>query len=144
MPNIRAKSDENFNAANLLVSSNMHNASIHCAYYSCFQLVKYVFKNKERVDYSNQKSNYTAYVKESQSQQRKAMGSHEYLIQQFIKKSAEKNMSSTIIIRRHILELKGLRAQADYDDSIVKEGESTRCSKMAEEIRRLITEIYEL
>lgn len=143
MPNIKAKSDENFSAANLLVSSDMHDASVHCAYYSCFQLMKYAIKS-EGIDYENQKKNYTLYVHEMHDGESRKLGSHEYLIQQFIVESAKKDMRSTIAINRNISHLKAFRTKADYDDIRVNESESKVCSEMAEETRELIIKTYGL
>lgn len=143
MPNIRAKSDENFDAANLLVSSNMHDAAVHCAYYSCFQLMKCAIKN-EGVDYDDQKSNYTLYVKESRSRSDRILGSHEYFIRQFVMKSMEKDKASTIEINRYISQLKAFRTKADYDDVRISEDESKSSSEAATKARELIIKIYGL
>jgi len=142
MANIKLKSDENFDAAILLVSNKMYNASIHCSYYSCFQLLKYTLKLCG-INYDDQKNNYTSYCNNFHGEGKK-LGSHDYLIQEFIKRSANKDMPSTISINRYISYLKALRNKADYNDEIVNDSDSIECSKQAKEARILIIKIYDL
>ena len=54
MPIVKAKSLENINAANLLVKHGMFAASVHCSYYSGFQLSKYVLSQYCAITYKKQ------------------------------------------------------------------------------------------
>ena len=41
MSKLREKSEFNFDAAQVLIKNNLFAPSVHCSYYSCFQLMKY-------------------------------------------------------------------------------------------------------
>ena len=49
------KSDETFSSGELLLSNAHYNSSVHCFYYSCFQLVKDLLK--EEYKYSDSQMN---------------------------------------------------------------------------------------
>ena len=40
------KSVDNYKAAKFLVENQYYNSSIHCAYYSCYQLMKHILFNE--------------------------------------------------------------------------------------------------
>lgn len=40
--NLLKKSDENIKAAEKLIQQKMPNTSIHCSYYACYQILKYI------------------------------------------------------------------------------------------------------
>lgn len=56
MNHLLEKSKENLISAKLLIDSGFYNSSLHCAYYSCLQLIKYVlieFHDYYEFDFDN-------------------------------------------------------------------------------------------
>jgi uncharacterized protein (UPF0332 family) len=49
-----SKSQENIQAAHLLINKGKFSASVHCAYYSSFQYMKYIANNYLNVSYQTQ------------------------------------------------------------------------------------------
>lgn len=48
---MKAKSEENTKAAQLLISNKLYASSVHCSYYACFQLIIHVLL--EKFDYDH-------------------------------------------------------------------------------------------
>lgn len=44
MSKLKAKAEFNIDAAQLLIDKSLYAPSVHCSYYSCFQLMKYTMK----------------------------------------------------------------------------------------------------
>jgi hypothetical protein len=51
MSKLKEKSEFNFDAARLLIDKYLFAPSIHCSYYSCFQLMKFTMKNYFNISY---------------------------------------------------------------------------------------------
>ena len=45
MSKLKEKSEFNFDAAQLLIDNYLYAPSVHCSYYSCFQLMKFTMNN---------------------------------------------------------------------------------------------------
>lgn len=103
MEHLKSKSEINLSAAELLHEHSHYPSVIHCAYYSCIQLMKHAWLNtmgKTEEDLRGLNS-------------RTREGSHEVLINQmkiFIKSRSREDRD----FNRTILELKRLRVDADY------------------------------
>jgi uncharacterized protein (UPF0332 family) len=105
MGHLKNKSELSLGAAELLHNESFYPSVVHCAYYSCIQLMKHIWLN------SMGKSEQDLKVINSSSNQ----GSHEILINQlklFIKSKSQNDRD----FNRDILILKRLRVNADYDD----------------------------
>ena len=57
MSKLRQKSDFNLDAAKVLLEQNLFAPSVHCSYYSCFQLLKYTIHDFFGEDYEKQANN---------------------------------------------------------------------------------------
>lgn len=121
MGHLKNKSELNFGAAELLHQYSYFSSVVHCAYYSCIQLMKHTWLNsmgKSENDLRN--------LNNSSSQ-----GSHEVLINQ-IKIFVQSKSQNGRVFNRDILQLKRLRVMADYDEisiDFTKSNESIVLSK---------------
>lgn len=108
MTQLKNKSDINLIAAELLHKQSYYPSVVHCAYYSCVQLMKhtwlYIMKksNEDLINLSNHTSE----------------GSHELLINQ-IRSFIKANSQDDRTFNRDILQLKRLRVRADYEDLMI-------------------------
>jgi uncharacterized protein (UPF0332 family) len=104
MSHLRSKSEINLSSAELLHDKSMYASVIHCAYYSCFQFMLYVWYNKM----NKTESELTQLNRNTQRE-----GSHEVLINQiglyFSQNSLENRTFNNLI-----LQLKRMRKNADY------------------------------
>lgn len=48
---MKAKSEENIKAAELLIKERLYASSVHCSYYACFQLIIHVLLEKFNYDH---------------------------------------------------------------------------------------------
>lgn len=117
---LRNKSELNVKAATLLHDNLFYLSVVHCAYYSCIQLMKHAWL------YSMDKSENDL----QDLQKEKHKGSHEVLITElkiFIKNKAkdDKGFSSAI------LELKRLRVTSDYLDESIDADTSKQSMKLS-------------
>lgn len=121
MGHLKNKSELNLGAAELLHKQSYYPSVVHCAYYSCVQLMKYIWLS------SMGKSEAELRILNNNSRE----GSHEVLINQirdYIKSKSlnEREFNTTI------LQLKRLRVNADYDDvsiDFTKSSQSISLSK---------------
>ena len=92
------KSVDNYEAAKLLVSNKFYNTSIHCAYYSCYQMMKHILLNVLMCPNELPNNNEN--------------DSHNKLINFFEKEISSKHR----FFAKNIRELKKLRRIADYEE----------------------------
>lgn len=105
MGHLKNKSELNLGAAELLHKASYYPSVVHCAYYSCIQLMKHIWlhsmgKSEQDLKIINNSSN---------------QGSHEILINQ-LKSFVRSKSQNDRDFNRDILQLKRLRVNADYDD----------------------------
>jgi uncharacterized protein (UPF0332 family) len=131
MGHLKNKSELNLDAAELLHNQSFYPSVVHCAYYSCFQLMKHVWLN------SMGKSEDDLRTLNNNSRQ----GSHDVLINQ-IKLFAQGKSQNDRELYRDILQLKRLRVDADYKEVSIdsaKSNEAIVLSKAALNILRRCT-----
>lgn len=107
--------------ANLLHDKGYYLAVAHAAYYSCFQVMKYIWL------YSMGKTQKELDSNTSQAR----MGSHEYLLNEVVKYIDSKK-GDTRYLRNNIPQLKDLRTDADYDDTTIDYVKSKRAIDMSQ------------
>lgn len=105
MGHLKNKSELNLGATELLHQQSYYPSVVHCAYYSCIQLMKHTWltsmgKSEQELRVLNNSSN---------------QGSHEVLINQ-IKSFIQSKSQNDRDFNRDILQLKRLRVNADYDE----------------------------
>jgi hypothetical protein len=105
---LKNKSELNLGAAELLHQYSYYSSVVHCAYYSCIQLMKHTWLNS-----MGKSDNDLRNLNNSSSQ-----GSHEVLINQ-IKIFIQSKSQNGRVFNRDILQLKRLRVNADYDEILI-------------------------
>ncbi len=132
MPNIRAKSAENLNSAKLLIENGYYTASVHCLYYSCFQLAKYILKTFGTIDYNTQNS-------------QKGADSHSFICEQLFQlNDKQKGRIVAVDCRSYLQKLKFGRVKADYQEFIITEDEITVLREVANKFDTLCKQKYEI
>jgi hypothetical protein len=121
MGHLKNKSELNLGAPELLHQYSYYSSVVHCAYYSCIQLMKHTWLNS-----MGKSDNDLRNLNNSSSQ-----GSHEVLINQ-IKIFIQSKSQNGRVFNRDILQLKRLRVNAAYDEILIdskKSNESLILSK---------------
>jgi hypothetical protein len=108
MRHLKNKSELNLGAAELLHQYSYYSSVVHCAYYSCIQLMKHTWLNS-----MGKSDNDLRNLNNSSSQ-----ASHEVLINQ-IKIFIQSKSQNGRVFNRDILQLKRLRVNADYDEILI-------------------------
>lgn len=129
MSKLRQKSDFNIDAASALLKQNLFAPSVHCSYYSCFQLLKYTIKEFFGEDYEAQAINISA------TQQK----THQYVVNYisnelmtFVGKEESRKF------KRTIKDLKQFRVESDYENIEVNSDKGNEAFNKANEIRSYI------
>jgi uncharacterized protein (UPF0332 family) len=125
MSYLKAKSEFNKSAAELLYDNNLYAPSVHCAYYSCLQLIKFLVKDFMNIDYPDQK------IESDQLKQ----NSHEYVIRKLLNEVHGLSRFDYIDLRRNIYDLKSFREISDYENQIVDIDLSKKSINKANDIR---------
>ena len=107
MSKLKQKSEFNIDAANLLIKEAYYASSIHCSYYSCFQLMKFTINDFFGIDYEAQS------VEISTSGQH----THQYVIN-FVSNELKRfvGIGESQSFKRTIKDLKQLREESDYEN----------------------------
>lgn len=129
MSYLRQKSEFNITAAQYLIDENIDAPSIHCSYFSCFQLLKVVLKEFLKIDYNQQEKE----IKDSY------LNSHKYVIKKVLNEIRQDSELRYVDMRRIIYDLKTLREKADYRDIRIDNLTSLQAYNMAMEIRTYLT-----
>lgn len=141
---IKTKSDENYDAADLLINNSKLSSSIHCLYYGAYQRAMYAMK-ESGIGYEKQKENYTNYCADPAvtSGKSKRLGSHEFLISEFVKLMMSKtggNIKLVGNLTRSFLYLKTIRRKADYENDSISEADIYDCKAKADFLKETIDE----
>jgi len=129
----RNKAVTNFDAAEKLIQSpNYHYcSSIHCAYFSCFQILKFIllaiFEEKEEEVYAKRKTG------------TREIGEHEYYIQKVHESLlSTKDFVAARDFKNKINELKSLRTVSDYKVDIIEKPKSEYALQLAGDIQKIL------
>ena len=133
MSNLENKSELNIQAAKKLIEENLYAPSVHCSYYSCFQLLK--FKMNDFFGFSYEQLE--AHISSS------SMNTHSYLIN-FVKTQIKSNIDrdSSLNFSRQIKDLKLYRQRSDYEDIEVKKDDSDKALRIAESLLKFIKKTF--
>jgi uncharacterized protein (UPF0332 family) len=136
MSYLRQKSDFNLDAAKELISKQIYAPSVHCSYYSCFQLLMYIIQDFFGVDYEAQK----------RESRRAKQTSHNYVIQYIANElhNLEKEIEVRKTVIRQIKQLKQLRVESDYHDIEIGFERSTKALSYADDIRSYVAANFNL
>lgn len=116
-------------AAKALLEQNLFAPSVHCSYYSCFQLLKYTIKDFFDVDYETQAVNI------SSSKQ----NTHQYVVNYITNElKSLSDIFESRDFKRKINDLKQFRVESDYENVEVDYNKGNDAMNRATEIRSYI------
>ncbi|GHT88368.1 hypothetical protein FACS189474_3500 [Bacteroidia bacterium] len=104
MSKLKLKSDENLNAAQLLINNQKYNSSVHCSYYGCFQFMKSILCNNLKIGYNLQDA-------------KKGSDTHDYIFGLLL--HTMDNFSMQRKFRSNFSGLKEKRKRADYENALI-------------------------
>ena len=129
MGHLKNKSEINLDAADFLQRKGSYPSVVHCAYYSCFQLMKHIWltnmgKSEEDLKILNEKPR---------------EGSHNALINQLKKFLTKKSLDSRTF-NTEINQLKKLRIEADYGDIQIDSSKSNNLILLSKSTQKILKE----
>lgn len=142
MATLKAKSNVNIASALILTSKKETClSSVHCDYYSCYQLMLYYLDHFYNYTEVKRKKEYDTYKKFGNGK----LGSHEYWINEFHKHltADKKHILNSNIIDKNIRILRENRIEADYRETDISKSESDRLYDIAKNTRSLIDKSFE-
>ena len=129
MSKLRQKSDFNLDAAKVLLEQNLFAPSVHCSYYSCFQLLKYTIHDFFGEDYEKQANNISTTKQKT----------HQYVINYITNKlKTLAGSQESRDFKRKINDLKQFRIESDYENIEVSFDKGNNAYEKAKEIRLYI------
>jgi uncharacterized protein (UPF0332 family) len=133
---LKSKSDFNLDGAILLIENNCYAPSVHCSYYSVFQLLKHKFVILKEISYSIF----------SQNSRNDIRNSHKYLIDEFclhLHSDSENKLSIFEVrsLKRDIEDLKQFRNESDYDNIQINIEASSKALSLSESILKRLKHI---
>lgn len=131
MSYLKQKSEQNIIAAEFLIEEGLHAPSIHCSYYSSFQLIKHTLAAFFGISYAKQESELNVL---KQGKASRGIGSHEYVINKFGGELRGLSKDEYLSFTRNIKELKAFRKQSDYLNKEVTYKQSERAYRLSEDI----------
>ncbi len=140
MPIFKKKSEDNLTAARLLCDKTLYYPSVHCAYYSSFQLMKFVLKDFFSIDYIAQEKELAEKKKTKASS---GMGVHVYTIEKF--QSLSQGKIDRIVLQkliRNIKDLKQFREKSDYQETIISLSETIKVIDKSDDVFQTMNKIF--
>lgn len=134
MSSLKNKSDLNLLAAEILIENSLHAPSVHCSYYSCFQLSKYALKEFAGIDYIQQEEELNR-LKQEQSTK---FGSHEYVIFKLGNEINRCSKETYRIFSTNFKILKSFRKKSDYLDEMISDEQSKESLRLSTELVQLL------
>lgn len=129
MSKLRQKSDFNINSAEYLIASAFYAPSVHCSYYSCFQLLKYTIKEFFGIDYDTLATN----ISNSQ------YNTHKYVINYVTDElTGFVGIEESRKFKRTINDLKLFREESDYENIEINLDKGEAALRKAKEIRQYL------
>jgi hypothetical protein len=123
------KSKNSLEASSLLQTEELYSSSVHCAYYSCIQLMKHILLNINNLNLEDFNSGSMG------------KGSHEFIINQIVSGNQKTTYKE---FRKTIYELKKLRIDADYEEIKISEKDSQNAHQFAEKIHLILKQTYNI
>lgn len=128
MSKLLEKHKFNFDSAAYLIQESHYAPSVHCSYYSCFQLIKHKVRALKNCTYDDLENNM------------KGESSHTYLINQaknyLNPKNNKKIKDATIasLFKDNIKDLKAFRVTSDYENVEITHVQADKSYNLAREI----------
>ena len=127
------KSKYSLQASEFLKNEELFASSVHCAYYSCIQLMRHIlfnFLNKDENDFDNSQSNNKA-------------GSHQNLLNTIIYNFYSNNINANSL-KNDFKDIKDLRKNADYKQIVILEKDCKNALNLALKINNTLHQNYNL
>lgn len=129
MSKIRQKSEFNIKAAEQLLKATYYAPSVHCSYYSCFQLLKYTIKDFFNIDYETQAVNMSKIGQKT----------HQYVVNYIAKELVSfVPFEESRNFKRTIKDLKQFRIESDYENLEIDLVKGNAAFNKAQEIRSYV------
>ena len=130
MSKLKEKSEFNIDAAQVLIDKYLFAPSVHCSYYSCFQLMKFTINAYFGMSYDELRQKVSVNT---------SGGTHTYVTHFFNTEVRKKyGLTDYTDFSRKIKDLKEFRESSDYDDSEITIDNSTKALQYAKELRYYI------
>ena len=130
MSKLKEKSEFNIDAAQVLIDKYLFAPSVHCSYYSCFQLMKFTMSAYFGMSYDELRQKVSVNT---------SGGTHTYVTHFFNTEVRKKyGLTDYTDFSRKIKDLKEFRESSDYDDSEITIDNSTKALQYAKELRYYI------
>ncbi len=131
------KSNENKNSAIILIEKKYSAASVHCAYYSCIQLMLHVLR-------SDFKKSEEEIKLEREVGSRNSGGFHNWVQNFFFTEVSKREKDARIVFdfNNSFGNLKGIRIRSDYGVNSIGEKEASKAIEVANKINKIITEKF--
>jgi HEPN domain. len=138
MSYLKNKSEINFSSAELLYQNDLYPSSVHCAYYSCVQLMKYIISDKIGINYEKQASE----ISQLKNQKAKRRGSHNYMIDKIeeVMLTVDKKEANSFV--GSIEDLKEFREESDYENIDILSVKSRDSILKADLIRKQLINFF--
>nr|WP_320021715.1 hypothetical protein [uncultured Draconibacterium sp.] len=120
---IAQKSEENYNAIDVLIKEDFKAPVVHCAYYSCLQLM------------IHQVYFYTGMTEEEVVKETQGQGSHNFYLSTFVAEIRKLNSRNAAIFYKFFGNFKRKRTEADYHNIEILERDVLEAKEYAEKIR---------
>lgn len=134
MSELLNKSETNYRSAELLHEKYLFSPVAHCSYYSCYQLLKYIWL----YTMSKSEPELKAIVDKSQKNKVAEKGSHNVLINEIVKHIRLNNDEDSRVVNTYIQQLKRLRTSADYADKEFSYNNSCSSIELSDKIRPVL------
>jgi uncharacterized protein (UPF0332 family) len=131
---LKTKSEQNLIAAGILIERGLYAPSVHCAYYSCFQLSKYALKVFAGIDYDQQEEELN-HLKLKPSTK---FGSHEYVIFKLGNEINRCSKETYRIFSTNFKVLKSFRRKSDYLNEAITDEQSKESLRLSNELVQLL------
>jgi len=122
---LHEKAKMNADAAALLIDKHLFAPSVHCSYYSCFQLFKVFLFKFNGIDYNTQ---------DKLSKKHKNGGTHNYIITQILITVGDLDKDKYLEIKNKIHDLRLFRMKSDYFDYQINYDQSRKALRISNDI----------
>jgi len=122
---LKNKSQFNTDAAILLQEKNLYAPSVHCSYYSCLQLMKFIIKDFIGI----------SYVDLEIEIRQKNTNTHKLIIEKISDELYKNSRTEYTYFNRKIKDLKKFRVSSDYENVQITTVESGKALVLAKEVR---------
>ena len=135
MSKIKQKSEFNISASEELLRMTYYAPSVHCSYYSCFQLLKYTINVFFGVDYNTQAVNTSAAGQKT----------HQYVLN-YITRELNKlvSLKESRDFKKKYKDLKQFRIDSDYENIEIDSEKGFSALRKAKEIRTYVIQNFNL